>query len=509
MGETRVNLRHLLEDIRDSYPNPLEEAIITELIANAFDAGASKIRFLTKPDLRRLTIVDNGKGMKDQNFEEYHDIAATTKIRGKGIGFAGVGVKLALLIAEEVITETKSGSFHKATRWKLETAQRAPWEYIEPKGLVSSFSGTAVSIILRDQDSLLLRGSFIERVIQTHFYPILDEEFMNRILIKVYKNGMAFEINEKRINLVEEEGPFQKKPFLVRITKGGKPIGIGFLSKSKEELPEDQRGMAISTYGKVIKRGWDWVGIAPRNPMCLTGVVEVPQLSEILTINKADFLKDTTSLQKYYRYRKAIQEAIKPILRDLGEIITPREKPERVLRPLEKEMERLLGNMLNEFPELSPLLGRRRMGEPVEGIIPDSGSPPIGTLVEGVEAMTGTHGGGGEGSGIEATEGELEGERISPADEPIEQGHRYEGRRRRPGVMLNFGDNPERQELGWLSENTIWINKGHPAYQRAMDSGAENYHIVLSVAWVLSNYLETEKSPQMFINRFLSNWGSS
>jgi len=38
MGETRVNLRHLLEDIRDSYPYPIEEAIVTELIANALDS---------------------------------------------------------------------------------------------------------------------------------------------------------------------------------------------------------------------------------------------------------------------------------------------------------------------------------------------------------------------------------------------------------------------------------------------------------------------------------------
>ena len=56
-----------------------------------------------------MRIVDNGKGMNDREFEEYHDIAATTKTRGKGIGFAGVGVKLSLLCAKSVITETKNG----------------------------------------------------------------------------------------------------------------------------------------------------------------------------------------------------------------------------------------------------------------------------------------------------------------------------------------------------------------------------------------------------------------
>lgn len=191
MGETRVNLKHLLEDIRDSYSFSQEETIVTELIANALDSGASKIRFLTIPKHHTMTIVDDGEGMTSQNLEEYHNIASTTKIRGKGIGFAGVGVKIALLVAKEVITETKKGSFYKATCWKLEDAQRAPWEYIEPNGLVSSSNGTAVSIHLHSNDSELLKDRFIEGIIQTHFYPILDEKFME-ILKHVYKKGVVF-----------------------------------------------------------------------------------------------------------------------------------------------------------------------------------------------------------------------------------------------------------------------------------------------------------------------------
>ena len=74
--------------------------------------------------------------------------------------------------------------------------------------------------------------------------------------------------------------------------------------------------------------------------------------------------------------------------------------------------------------------------------------------------------------------------------------------------MIGFEDNENREELGWLMESTVWINKGHPTYRRVINSDAENYHIVLSVAWVLSGYLEGEKSSQAFINRFLSNWGS-
>jgi len=508
MGETRVNLKHLLEDIRDSYPFPLEEAIIIELTANALDSGASQIRFVIDQERRTMSILDNGKGMADQNLEEYHDIATTTKVRGKGIGFAGLGVKLSLLIAEEVITETKSRGFHKGTCWKLESAQRAPWTYINPPGLVFSSTGTAVSITLWSNDSELLKPDFVQKVIQTHFYPILDHDFMDKILKFIYKDGVTFFVNEHEIKLPQLETGEQNSPFLVQIGRRGRPVGIGFLRKSKEELSEEERGIAIATYGKVIKRGWDWVGIAPRNPMKLTGIVEIPQLSEILTINKADFLKDAGSLQKYYRYRKAIQEAIEPILRDFGEISGAREKPEKDLRPLEKEIERILENMLNDFPELNPLLGRKRKADNVMGVIPDSDAPEMGTISEGVDIMTGTRGDSGEGAGVEATPGNMAGEKIELNSEKNEAGRQHEGRRKQPGLMIGFEDNENREELGWLIESTVWINKGHPAYRRAINSDAENYHIVLSVAWVLSGYLEGEKSSQMSINRFLSSWGS-
>jgi hypothetical protein len=508
MGETRVNLKHLLEDIRDSYPYPHEEAIITELIANSLDSGASEIQFIVIPEHQTRIIKDNGEGMTHKNFEEYHDIAATTKIRGKGIGFAGVGVKLALLLAKEIFTETKRDSFYKATCWRLESTQKAPWKYVKPMGLINSANGTAVSIILHDKYSELLDEALIEKTIQTHFYPILDREFMDNILKHIaYKNGVTFLINGRKIELPEEDEIVISKFFFINLGKRNKPVGVGFINKTKENLPEERRGIAISTYGKIIKRGWDWMGITLRNPTRLTGIVEIPTLSEILTTNKADFLKDTASLQKYYRYRKAIQEAVEPIFQEFGEINIPRERPEKDLKPLEKEIEKVIGNMLNDFPELSPLLGKKRFREQVAGIIHDPESSLFGENVNGIEIRSplGNNGGGAK---IELDEGENLGERIEKSDEPNIPGREHILKKKHPNLMIGFDNNPDNNDLGWLTENTIWINKAHPAYKKVMDTEAEKYHIVLSVSWVLSNYLESIKSPQMFINRFLSSWAS-
>jgi hypothetical protein len=507
MGETRINLKHLLEDIRDSYPFPIEEAIITELVANALDANASEIHFFTDPEHQILKCMDNGQGMKSKELEEYHDIAATSKRKGEGIGFAGVGAKLALLIAQWVITETKSDQFHKATKWYLESDQRAPWDYTNAFELANSSRGTAVTIVLRDKKSPLLNEGFIKQAIQTHFYPLLDEEFMSEAK-KIYLAmiEVKFFVNREKVQLPKAEYFAERKIFPVRLGKGrrDKFIGIGFLSKSDKELTEGESGIAISTRGKVIKRGWDWIGITPRNPRRLAGLVEIHDLVEILTTNKADFLKDNTSYQKQLRYRKAIQEAMKPILYEFGEISQPRESLETDLRPLEREIERVLENMSDEFPELSSLLGRRRRAETIQGVIPDLDAPPIGTEAEGVEVMTGSYGGFGEGSGIEAAPGSLLGQRIEPSPEPIERGKLHEGRRKRPGLMIGFEDDPNRHELAWLSGDGVYINKSHPAYQRAAD---KNYHIVISVAWALSEHIGPEKSSRNFINQFLSLWG--
>src|SRR3990170_3376461 len=107
MGETRVDLLHLLEDLRDAYPGSLEETILTEIIANALDSGAATIRIQADPAGSGLTVVDDGSGMQRRDLARYHDIASTGKTRGQGIGFAGVGIKLGLLASSEVVTESR------------------------------------------------------------------------------------------------------------------------------------------------------------------------------------------------------------------------------------------------------------------------------------------------------------------------------------------------------------------------------------------------------------------
>src|SRR5678815_1076443 len=145
MGETRVDLQHLLEDLRDAYPGSIEETILTEIMANSLDSGATRIVFDADPAQRMLTGVDNGSGMQRRDLARYHNIASSSKTRGEGIGFAGVGIKLGLLVCNLVLTETRRGKTHIASAWHMSSRHRAPWKWVTPLGLISERGTAAVS----------------------------------------------------------------------------------------------------------------------------------------------------------------------------------------------------------------------------------------------------------------------------------------------------------------------------------------------------------------------------
>src|SRR5580765_6318085 len=89
--------------------------------------------------------------------------------------------------------------------------------------------------------------------------------------------------------------------------------------RERTPLPEDRRGLAISTLGKVIKRGWDWLGLTPADPERVGGLIEVPALAECLTLNKIDFIRAGSRGATYLAYRKAIQEAVAHQLSEWGD----------------------------------------------------------------------------------------------------------------------------------------------------------------------------------------------
>lgn len=510
MGETRVDLLHLLEDLRDAYPGSLEETIVTEIVANSLDSGAAEITVTTDPAACSLTVGDDGGGMSRQALSRYHDLAATSKRRGRSIGFAGVGIKLGLLASEEVVTETRRKRTHLATSWRLSSKNRAPWRWIEPPGHRTS-EGTTVRLYLTNPLSALLDPGFVEAILLRSFQPLVDPSF-DEVLAPHYPRGVRFVVNGR--SLARTAADPARASIAIRMRRQRKLSGLGYLSR-KTDLAEDERGVAVSTLGKVIKRGWDWLGVTPGDPDRITGLVEVPGLVEALTLNKADFVRTGQRGAIYLAFRKALQEAVSSRLGEWGDAPRPSDVRTPHTRALERDLQTVLAGLSDDFPLLAALVDRRPGGQQrlplgVDG--PRVASPLTPGAAE-------SDPGSAEEDGDLAAEWPAGGE-IPVIDEaaptstpsPPDSTLRGSGGPKKParyGLAVRFQSRPDDPALGLLIESTVWVNEAHPAFRRAVASRSEGYHIALTVAMTLAPLAVEPRKVHEFVTAFLAGWGEA
>ena len=516
MGETRVDLLHLLEDLRDAYPGSLEETILTEVAANALDSGTTRISLDCDPAQRTLTVIDNGSGMKRRELARYHDIAASTKTRGQGIGFAGVGIKLGLLVCEEVLTETRRGKNHVATSWHMASRHRAPWKWVPPPGLAAE-RGTAVRLTVRNALSPLLDPGFLEATLRRHFQPLLDPAF-DDFLSSHYAHGVTISVNGRELEKQAWKSAL-RAPLEIRLFRKRKPSALGYLVRETAPLTEERRGLAISTYGKVIKRGWDWLGLTPSAPETVGGLIEVPQLAASLTLNKGDFIRAGARGAAYLTFRKELQKAVARQLAAWGEAQEASEEaPPREVRPLQRDLAQLLEDLAIDFPLLASLVehragGQKRLPLASKYEIGDAQDFVAASLVDRVQEPPEKEVETGSTSGEPSPNGTAPAEPAAAA-QTAGNGILLPGKGavRRPahyGLDIQFEDRPEEPELGRLQESTVWVNRAHPAYRRAVISRSLGYHIALAVALALAPLAVEAANEHGFVTAFLSRWGEA
>src|SRR5437879_4052227 len=400
MGETRVDLLHLLEDLRDAYPGALEETILTEIVANSLDSGARRIQLAADP--------------------------AT----------AGLGV---------------------------------------------------------------------EAVLRRHYQPLFAP-FFTPVLVPWYPRGVTVEVNGRALE--PEEVALETAPLEIRAARKRKPSALGYLMRAPEPLPEERRGLAISTLGKVIKHGWDWLGVTPAAPERIGGLIEVPALAECLTLNKADFVRVGPRGATYLAYRKLLQEAVSRQLAAWGDVRDQAEESRRrVARPVERDLERVLHDLADDFPLLATLVQARAGGQR---------RLPIGKGGGGVDGRAFL------AASVVSASAVAEAEPASAA-EPPPVGEPREGPpgdgplpgasgARRPAhhaLSIQFEERPGDPELGRLVESTVWVNAAHPAYRRAAASRSDGYHIALAAALALASLAVEPAHEHAFVTAFLTRWGDA
>jgi hypothetical protein len=364
-----------------------------------------------------------------------------------------------------------------------------------------------------------LDPGFVEGALRRHFQPLLEPLF-DSILAPHYPKGIAFEIDGRVMDRHPVQSP-DEAPLAIRMARRRKPSALGYLLRQVAPLPEDQRGIAVSTLGKVIKRGWDWLGLTPSQSERITGVIEVPDLAASLTLNKGDFIRTGARGAAYLAYRKAIQEAVSRQLETWGDARTGTpEASSRIMRPLERDLDRVLEELSDDFPLLASLVERKAGGQkrlPINGRPSDTETSGLAAVAApaAAEELADSNRSSDQKS-TTAPPGEQDAAAIEPPvpsiPPPAAATLPGQGRSRAPmryGLGIQFEDRPDDAELGRLVESTVWINQAHPAYRRALASRSVGYHISLGVALALAPLAVEPDQEHTFLTRFLTRWGQA
>jgi hypothetical protein len=502
---SNVNFRKLIQNLADMYPYDPAEVVFIELIANALDSHATRMEINWDIPKRIFTLVDNGEGMSESQFAEYHDFAAELKTRGGGIGFAGVGAKISFNIADRVVTETRSATFAGGSNWFLDSKGVLIWEDLREVGLESN--GTKVSVHFdADLPDQYFSTAEVEHLLKRHYLPLLVSRFREFYdSAKIYDKNIQFIANGKLMQPSEVVKMFDldKKRVLVPKKRKNVVAGFGILGLAEEEYPlgYDRCGVLLCTYGKVVKAELFNQFPGQYGPK-IFGVVEIPELIKHLTTSKTDFVRKRSQSRELDRILDDIRGEFKDWLGQIG-VQSPEISDEKEARQIEKELKKII----DEIPELSEFLGYR-VKRPIYAAQPNGGE-----RVENREGGDATYpAGNGKTAGGNGP--------VGPGDDdvgPLEKDPKGRKtatpitRTARGGPRILIEEWPAKVDLAWVEGDKVVINSGHPSYIRTPKGSRERrLHNLFAVAVAIQKAIpgEDNKPDLMFIDRMMKAWGS-
>ena len=290
---------HILEDFRDMYDNE-KLIVIFEVISNSIDVKASKVELYLRQNALgqyELSFLDNGPGMNEKEFENFQIVGRSSKIKGDGLGFAGIGAKLPG-IDSKISVETFDGKNQYACDFFMENGKLR----IENRESKYNFKnpGTFYKLTFRDKNY----HTFLEKSLEHE----IIETFNNAII-----NGLNITINGKKIRpwipsythkesgIVSKNG--RKIPFTFYLLKNDLNVSNGKASNIEFHIS----GKAITRKGLQI-----YHEIKPEFQNKIYITVDSLGISEFLKTDKVSFKPG------YRIYKKELNIKIKEICEKLN-----------------------------------------------------------------------------------------------------------------------------------------------------------------------------------------------
>lgn len=433
--DMKIDVMHALEDFLDAYDNKAE-MVVTEAIANAIDVKASEISMELKAgldDKRTVSFHNDGPPMTKNQFNDYHVIARSSKSKGAGIGFAGIGAKVYLAAWNKASIRTETGNGKTAHASQMYVKKRTlKWREVESN---LKESGTRYRVDLRPQDYEYLERR-AEYLVSNVFDPALAK-------------GLKISIDGKP---VEPWNPMRELSKTLNVSVNDKRFPIA-LSITKQDVPAHKRHMQYHVSGKVIcTRPPDWMPeVKPEYSNRIHAYVDATAVSDKLNLTKTGFKQGA---------RVAFKDIEKQIYRALdkagyiGDDVTKKFQKTQLTRFFEK----LFKDPKYEFLNPNAIGGR------------SPGSGPE----NGGKGTAGKKRGGGSSSGSN-----------------------NKNKRGGGSFEIVVVNKPDDAREGWLdpSTNKIVMNGEHPLYVKyENNTSAKNQRIATILTSVLIKNASAKKS---------------
>ena len=504
LHRSSVNFRKLIEDLAGMYEADVTEVVITELVANALDAKATRIGVTYDPKKKILVVEDNGNGMTRSQFKEYHDFAAELKLKGSGIGFAGLGAKISFNVADRVVTQTCGKSFTGGSDWYLKSSNELVWEDIKkPK---SRGTGTRVEVHFRKSTEVAYRSrDEIVDILFRNYLPLFDRRFLEfYATIGIYSESLRFTVNGKiiePINVAEQFGLDKLEEFIPK--SGRKRIGYCLfgISESPYPLGNGLCGVHVCTYGKVVQS--DFLGqfpgdLGPR----IFGLADIPPLAKFLDTSKTKFKKGRQHHREFERLYGPIRTRFEEWLKNVGVSVIEEEEVNEA-RKLEREIRRLI----DEVPELQEFFGFRQRKDV---LAESSKGTTLADEVEGAE-ITFPDGEGTAGTGEGPTDlGDGPGTALVESDSGGQKKAKPISRKAKAGPRIAFLKAEDKIEMAWVDGNNVIINSAHPSYRKTKGNNSQRrLYCLFAIATAIERYfsIDSAETAQFLVDRMMAAWG--
>ena len=345
---------------------------LTELVANAWDAGARNVDITIPLEEHELiSIEDDGIGMTD---EEFHERWMTLnynrqKRQGASVLFPDEGEN-SKRIAYGRNGVGRHGMFCFANSYKIETWKDGVSNIYD---IATSHGNSPYKIINHTIDTKDGHGTKISAFVDRH---LPDANAMTDILSArfMYDPKFVVKINGKNIDLSQHKGVIYEKEF---ITKANAKLMMTIVDSEKTAAKSQQHGIAFWVSGRLVGQpSWTWgkitfldgrLKVAKR----YTIIIKTDDLIDYVLPDWSGFSESANMISHYQSIKVEVDEFIKNVMREqLGEIRleTIKESMDD-LEELNIAGQRNISSFIEKITEENPVVSQEYLQAAVNALI--------------------------------------------------------------------------------------------------------------------------------------------